>query len=138
MSRRTPMPCLFLIGRAIIRRQEPSWALHDATFVNRTELPFNKLANNKFFVVVYLKGLKTFQLLLLLLKSYYDQKSLYLFFLYLERMYYKYLPRQIVSHDFDEKSDFLNYEFSIRLPDVTSSNQDIKTNMATLVCGRGV
>ena len=30
-------------------------------------------------------------------------------------MYYKYLPCQILSHDFDEKSDFLNYEFSIRL-----------------------
>ena len=56
------------------------------------------------------------------------KKSPYLFFLYFESL----------SHDFDEKSDFLNYEFSIRLPaitqfsskerdgsreDVTSSNQ---------------
>ena len=58
-------------------------------------------------------------------------------------MNYKHLPCQILGHDFDEKSDFLNYEFSIRLPaitqlkngqvqkkvgsreDVTSSNQDI-------------
>ena len=30
-----------------------------------------------------------------------------------------YLPCQILSHDFDEKSDFLNYEFSIRLPAIT-------------------
>ena len=30
-------------------------------------------------------------------------------------MYFKYLPCQILSHDFDEKSDFLNYEFSIQL-----------------------
>ena len=74
------------------------------------------------------------------LQWYYDQKSPHLFFLCFESMYYKY---QILSHDFDEKSDFLNYEFSIRLPaitqlkngrvqkrvgsreDVTSSDQDI-------------
>ena len=72
-------------------------------------------------------------------------------------MYYKYVPCQILSHDFDEKSDFFNYEFPIRLPsitqfknglvkkervgsreDVTSTNQDTKTNAATLVCRRGV
>ena len=34
-------------------------------------------------------------------------------------MYYRYLPCQILSHDFDEKSDFYNYEFSIRLPAIT-------------------
>ena len=34
-------------------------------------------------------------------------------------MYYKYLPCQILSHDFDEKSVFLKYEFSIRLPAIT-------------------
>ena len=43
----------------------------------------------------------------------------YLFLLYFESMYHKYLPCQILSHDFDEKSDFLNYEFSIRLPAIT-------------------
>ena len=77
------------------------------------------------------------------------KKSAYLFCLYFERMYYKYLPCQILSHDFDKKSNFLNYEFSIWLPantqlkkwqtskervgareDVMSSNQDIKTNVA--------
>ena len=41
------------------------------------------------------------------------------FLLYFESMYYKYLPCQILSHDFDEKSDFLNYEFSTRLPAIT-------------------
>ena len=58
-------------------------------------------------------------------------------------MIYKYLPCQILGHDFDEKSEFLDYELSIKLPaitqlkigrvqkivgsreDVTSSNQDI-------------
>ena len=34
-------------------------------------------------------------------------------------MYYKYRPCQILSHDFDEKSDFLNYEFLIRLSAIT-------------------
>ena len=34
-------------------------------------------------------------------------------------MYYRYLPCLILSHDFDEKSDFLNYEFSKRLPAIT-------------------
>ena len=53
------------------------------------------------------------------LKWYYDHKSPYLFFLYFESMNYKYLRCQILSHDFDEKSDFLNYEFSIRLPAIT-------------------
>ena len=47
------------------------------------------------------------------LKWYCDQKSPYLFFLYFESMNYKYLPCQILSHDFDEKSDFLNYKFLI-------------------------
>ena len=44
MSRPTLMPCLFLIGRAVIRRQGPSWAPDDASFVNRKELLVNKLA----------------------------------------------------------------------------------------------
>ena len=75
------------------------------------------------------------------LKWYYDQKSPFLFTF--QSMNYKYLPCQILGPDFDEKSDFLNYEFSIRLPaitqlkngqvqkrvgsreDVMSSNQDI-------------
>ena len=47
------------------------------------------------------------------------KKSRYLFFLYFKSLYYKYLPCQILSHDFDEKADFLNYEFSIRLPAIT-------------------
>ena len=47
------------------------------------------------------------------------QKSPYLFFPYLERMYSKYLPCQILSHDFNEKCDFLNNEFSIRFPAIT-------------------
>ena len=85
------------------------------------------------------------------------KKSIYLLFLHFGSVCY--LPSQILSHDFDEKSDFLNFEFSIRLPasppslnkkwpsskervgsgaDVTSSNQDIKTNVATLVCRREV
>ena len=50
------------------------------------------------------------------LKWYYDQKSPYLFFLHFESMYYKYLPCQILSHDFDKKSNCLNYEFLIRFP----------------------
>ena len=58
-------------------------------------------------------------------------------------MIYKYLPCQILGHDFDEKYEFLDYELSLKLPaitqlknsqvqkrvglrkDVTSSNQDI-------------
>ena len=47
------------------------------------------------------------------LKWYYDQKSPYLFFLHFESMNYKYLPCQVLGHDFDKKSDFLNYEFAI-------------------------
>ena len=47
------------------------------------------------------------------------KKSPYLFFLYFESMYYKYLPCQILSHEFDKNSDFSNYEFSIRLPAIT-------------------
>ena len=47
------------------------------------------------------------------------KKPPYLFFLYFKSMSYKHLPCQILSHDFDEKSDFLNYEFSIRLPAIT-------------------
>ena len=39
--------------------------------------------------------------------------------MYLESVVYKYLPGQILIHDFDEESDFLNYEFSIRLPAIT-------------------
>ena len=76
------------------------------------------------------------------LKWYYDQKSPHIFFLHFESMIYKCLPCQILGHDFDEKSEFLDYERSIKLPaitqlkngrvqkrvgsrqDVTSSNQD--------------
>ena len=54
-----------------------------------------------------------------ILKWYYYEKSPYLFFLHFESMIYKYLPCQILGHDFDEKSDFLNYEFSKRLPAIT-------------------
>ena len=36
-----------------------------------------------------------------------------------ESMIYKYLTCQILGHDFDEKSDFLNYEFSKRSPVIT-------------------
>ena len=41
------------------------------------------------------------------------KKSPYLFFLYFGSMYYKYLPCQILSHDFDEKSDFLDQDVLI-------------------------
>ena len=76
-----------------------------------------------------------------ILKWYYDQKSPYLFFLHFESMIYNYLPCQILGHDFNEKSEFL--DLSIKLPtitqlkngpvqkrvgsreDVMSSNQDI-------------
>ena len=34
-------------------------------------------------------------------------------------MYYKYVPCKILSHDFDEKSEFLNYEFSMQLLAIT-------------------
>ena len=78
-----------------------------------------------------------------ILKWYYDQKSPYLFFLHFESMIYNYLPCQILGHDFNEKSEFLDFELSIKLPaitklkngrvqkrvgsreDMTSSNQDI-------------
>ena len=41
-------------------------------------------------------------------------KSPYLFFLHMESMnYYKYLPCQILGHDFDDKSEFLAYELLI-------------------------
>ena len=56
---------------------------------------------------------------LLNLKWYYDQKVTLSFLLYFESMYYRYLSCLILSHDFDEKSDFLNYEFSKRLPAIT-------------------
>ena len=46
------------------------------------------------------------------LKWYCDQKVTLPFVLYFESMYYRYLPGLILSHDFDEKFDFLNYEFS--------------------------
>ena len=79
----------------------------------------------------------------IIFKWYYDQKSPYLFFLHFESMIYKYLPCQILGHDFDQKFEFLDYELSIKLPaitqfkngrdqkrdgsreDDTSSNQDI-------------
>ena len=59
------------------------------------------------------------------LKWYYDKKSPYLFLLSFESMYYKYLPCQILSHDFDEKSDFLNYRFSIQLVAITQFKNDL-------------
>ena len=76
-------------------------------------------------------------------KVYYDQKSPHPFFLHFESMNYKYLLCQILGHDFDEKSEFLDFELSIKLPaitqlkngrvqktvgsreELTSSNQDI-------------
>ena len=48
-------------------------------------------------------------------RNYYDQKVILPFLLYFESMYCRYLPCLILNHDFDEKSDFLNYEFSKRL-----------------------
>ena len=54
-----------------------------------------------------------------LLKWYYDQKSPYLFFLHFESMIYNYLPCQILGHDFNEKSEFLDFELSIKLPAIT-------------------
>ena len=53
------------------------------------------------------------------LKWYYDQKSPYLFFLHFESIIYKYLPCQILGHDFDKKYEFLDYELSIKLPAIT-------------------
>ena len=47
------------------------------------------------------------------------KKSPYIFLLYFQGIYYRNLPCLILSHDFDEKSDFLNYEFSKRLPAIT-------------------
>ena len=47
------------------------------------------------------------------------KKSLYLLFSYFKSLHYEYLLCQILSHDFDEKSDFLNYEFLIQLPAIT-------------------
>ena len=49
------------------------------------------------------------------------KKSPNLFFFYFESIYYMNLPCQILSHDFDERSDFLNYKFSIRLPATAQS-----------------
>lgn len=37
-------------------------------------------------------------------------------------MYYKQLPRQILSYDFDEKSEFLNY----KILDTVTSHYSIK------------
>ena len=57
-----------------------------------------------------------------LLKWYYDQKVTFIpFLLYFEStsMYYRYLPCLILSHDFDERSDFLNYESSKRMSAIT-------------------
>lgn len=50
---------------------------------------------------------------------YYDQKSPYLFFLHFESMIYNHLPCQILGHDFNEKSEFLDFELSIKLPAIT-------------------
>ena len=76
-----------------------------------------------FIAVVYADRLSATNLHLLTFKeTYYGtmiKKSPHLFLLYLESMYYRYLPCLILSYDFDEKSDFLNYEFSKRLPAIT-------------------
>ena len=40
------------------------------------------------------------------LKWYYDQKVTFPFLLYFESVYFRYLPCLILSHEFDEKSDF--------------------------------
>ena len=53
------------------------------------------------------------------LKWYYDKKSPYLFFLHFESMIYNYLPCQILGHEFNEKSEFLDFELSIKLPAIT-------------------
>ena len=34
-------------------------------------------------------------------------------------MIYNYLPCQILGHDFNEKSEFLDFEFCIKLPAIT-------------------
>ena len=36
-------------------------------------------------------------------------------------MIYKYLPCQVLGHDFDGKSEFLDYELSIKLPPFLNS-----------------
>ena len=48
-----------------------------------------------------------------------DQKSPHLFFLHFESMIYKYRQYQILGHIFDKKSEFLDYELSIKLPAIT-------------------
>ena len=42
-----------------------------------------------------------------------------IYHLHFETMIYKYLPCQILGHDFDEKSEFLDYALSIKLPAIT-------------------
>ena len=42
-------------------------------------------------------------------------------------MNYKYLPCHILGHDFEEKSDFLNYEFSIRLPAINQFKNGLES-----------
>ena len=53
------------------------------------------------------------------LKWYYDQKAPYLVLLHFESMIYNYLPCQILGLDFNEKSEFLDFELSIKLPAIT-------------------
>ena len=42
-------------------------------------------------------------------------------FFHFESMIYKYLPCQILGHDFDEKSEFLDFELSIKNAAITQS-----------------
>ena len=68
-----------------------------------------------------------------ILKWYYHQKPPYLFFLHFESMIYNYLPRQILVHDFNEKSEFLDIELSINcLPFLNSKMAELKREL-----GRG-
>ena len=69
------------------------------------------------------------------LKWYFDQKVTLPFLLCFESMYYKYQSCLIVSHDFDEKSDFFNYELSKRLPAITQFKNDL-VHMRELGRGR--
>ena len=67
------------------------------------------------------------------LKWYYEQKVSLPFLLYFESMYCRHLPCLILSHDFDKESNFLNYEFSKRLPAITQ----FKNGLVQREVGRG-
>ena len=54
-------------------------------------------------------------------------------------MHYMYLPCQILSHEFNEKFDFFNYKFSIRLPAITRfKNGQVQNRELGLEEGRDV